>query len=139
KPNELAKENYGITRSTLDEWVEEVFVYDTVTGNVSITSGGETMNFKGRPLAYSHVRFHMSPYGWYTGQYDQMDWIDFKVTGPGADDTIEDNSSADVVTPGSTGQVYYAREDFNGSSVNSDFWYVYDKGGEAYNRVSLSG
>lgn len=79
KVNELAAENYGITRSTLDEWVDEEFIYDTVTGDVTITSGGETMNFKGRPLEYSHVRFQMTPYGWYTGQYDQMDWIDIKV------------------------------------------------------------
>lgn len=139
RPNELSQENYGITRSTLDEWVEEEFLYDTVTGDVTITSGGETMSFKGRPLENSHVRFHMSPYGWYTGQYDQMDWIEIKVLGQAADSSIEDNTGADLVSPGSTGQVYYLRDDFNGSSLNSDFWYVYDKGGEAYDRVTLSG
>jgi hypothetical protein len=148
KPSALAKENYGITRITLDEWVDEEFIYDTVTGDVSITSGGETMNFKGRPLEYSHVRFHMSPYGWYTGQYDQMDWIEFKVVGPNAEDLIEDNSNpqdviedntnADVVSPGGSGLVYSVREDFSSSTLNSDFWYVYDKGGRAYDRVSLA-
>lgn len=135
KPNELNKENYGITRSTLDEWVEEEFVYDTVTGDVTITSGGETMNFKGRPLEHSYVRFQMSPYGWYTGQYDQMDWIDFKVMGPNAEGAIEDNS---IVNNANAGQVFYMRDDFNGSSLNSDSWYVYDSGGAAYDRVSLS-
>lgn len=94
KVNELAKENYGITRSTLDEWVEEEFIYDTVTGDVSITSAGETMNFKGRPLEKSYVRFHMVPYGWYTGQYDQMDWIDIKVTNSSVESVVEDNSPA---------------------------------------------
>lgn len=134
KPNELASENYGITRSTLDEWVEEEFVYDTVTGDVTITSGGETMSFEGRPLEYSYVRFHMSPYGWFTGQFDQMDWIQFEVVGPNAEDMIEDNSGA-----GMNMQAYQSRDDFNGSSLNSDFWYVYDKGGQAYDRVTVSG
>ena len=143
RPNELSTENYGITRSTIDEWVEEEFVYDTVTGDVTITSGGETMQFKGRPLELSHVRFQMSPYGWYTGQYDQMDWIEFKVTGPNANPNsnggIEDNTGADVVSPNTSGQVFYVRDDFNGSALNSDFWYVYDRGGAAYDRVTLSG
>lgn len=83
KPNELAPENYGITRSTLDEWVDEEFTYDTVTGDVTITSGGESMSFKGRPLEHDYVRFQMVPYGWYTGQYDQLDWIEFSVIGAG--------------------------------------------------------
>lgn len=137
KPSELASENYGITRSTLDEWVEEEFVYDTVTGDVIITSGGETMSFKGRPLEYSYVRFHMSPYGWNTGQFDQMDWIEFEVVGPNAEDLIEDNSGAglnDSIT-----QTFQKRDDFDGNSLNSDFWYVYDKGGQAYDRVTVSG
>lgn len=92
KVNELSKENYGITRSTLDEWVDEEFIYDTVSGDVTITSGGETMNFKGRPLEKSYVRFHMVPYGWYTGQYDQMDWIDIKVVSASSTSTPPDNN-----------------------------------------------
>lgn len=138
RPNALASENYGITRSTLDEWVEEEFIYDTVTGDVSISSGGESMTFKGRPLEYDYVRFQMNPGGWYTGQYDEMDWIDFKVVGPNLEDSIEDNSSADVVSPNTSGQVYALRDDFNGGNLNRDFWYVYDKSGQAYNRVSLA-
>ncbi len=138
KVNLVAEANYGITRSTLDEWVDETFIYDTVTGDVSITSGGETMSFEGRPLEYDFVRFQMNPGGWYTGQYDEMDWIEFKVVGPGADSLIEDNTGADVVNPSTTGQVYYVREDFEGSSLNSDFWYVYDNNGEAYSRVTVA-
>lgn len=139
KPAALASENYGITSSTLDEWVEETFVYNTVTGDVQITSGGETMTFKSRPLEQDYVRFHMSPGGWYTGQYDEMDWVEFKVTGPGADSMIEDNTGVDVGLSDMSGQIYYVRDDFEGSAINSDFWYVYDKGGEAYNRVTVSG
>lgn len=105
-PRELAKENYGITRSTLDEWVEEEFIYDTASGQVTITSGGETMSFQSRPLEHDYVRFAMSPYGWFTGQYDKMDWIEFTVTGPDAELLIEDNSNPiDSQTPAIEGPV----------------------------------
>lgn len=85
--NQLAPENYGITSSTLDQWVEEEFIYDTSTGMVTIKTGSEFMTFQSRALTKPFVRYHMSPWGWYTGQYNQLDWIEFTVVGQSESNT----------------------------------------------------
>lgn len=109
KLNVLKLENYGITTSTLDEWVEEEFIYETATGKVTITSNGETMTFQSRTLSKPYVRFHMSPWGWYTGQYNQLDWIEFKVIGSGGDLEIEDNTNPvigdEIISTGTNSEV----------------------------------
>jgi len=96
KINEIPSEHYGISESTLERWIDEEFIYDTTTGQVTITSDGNTMTFMSKPLEYSHIRFNMNPYGWHTGHYDKLDWIDFKVLSSGSS---ADTPSNDPVLP----------------------------------------
>ncbi|GEM_PF-932340 len=71
--------NYAVFDPIWDNWFEEEIIYDTGTEEVTYKLNGQEGKILAAPYNSSHIRIVMHPYGWYTGHYMKVDWIEVEV------------------------------------------------------------
>ncbi|MBF0407504.1 MAG: hypothetical protein HQM10_09120 [Candidatus Riflebacteria bacterium] len=85
-----------------DEWLEEEVSYDTGSGEVTYRLPGiEPLRAKGVPLAQPCIKLLQHPYGWGTGHYVTMDFIEIFIRDGKAPDSppIADNRPGKDLRP----------------------------------------
>lgn len=72
-------DNYAVVEPIFDDWIEEELTYDTRSNKITYIVNGKEFKVNGLNIDKGYVRIFTHPYGWYTGHYMKMDWIEIKV------------------------------------------------------------
>ncbi len=66
-----------------DDWFEEEFIYNTASGEASYVINGEAVSNKCKIFEDDgYIVFKIHNFGWYTGHYLDMDYIDIEIIPP---------------------------------------------------------
>lgn len=76
---EVFKNNYALVPAKFNQWIEETLVYDSETGRIDYSLGGEHYSVRGPLIKSDKVRIFIHGYGFSSGHEVVMDWIDVKV------------------------------------------------------------
>jgi len=89
-----------------NEWFEEELTYDSNSGKITYKINGDIVSETIQAIDTEYVKIHMHTYGWWTGHYTKLDYIDISV----AETSTVDNTDI------SNGLVAYYP--FNGDAKN---------------------
>ena len=62
-----------------NNWVEEELTYNTTTGEATYKVGDESVTGTCEVLNKDYIKLRIHSYGWFTGHYTKMDYIDIQV------------------------------------------------------------
>jgi len=72
-------DNYAVVEPIFDDWFEEEIVYDTRSNKISYKINGKEFKVNGLEIDKANLRLFMHSYGWYTGHYVKIDWLEVKI------------------------------------------------------------
>lgn len=72
-------DNSNFIDSIWNEWFEETLIYNSSTGESMYTINNKTVKHIGKPLNKDFIKIRIHSFGWWTGHYTKMDYIDIKV------------------------------------------------------------
>lgn len=72
-------DNYAVVEPIFDDWFEETIIYDTRSDKISYIINGNEFKVNGLEIDKPNLRLFMHSYGWYTGHYIKIDWIEIKI------------------------------------------------------------
>jgi len=76
--NENNSSNY--IDSIWDNWFEEKLTYNTKTHESTLTINGTTVSNKIDKKVGKYIKIYIQTYGWWTGHFTKMDYIDISIT-----------------------------------------------------------